>query len=32
MHDGAEKEIYQRARELPNSTHDEATLWGYLKD
>ena len=32
MHAGAEKEIYQRARELRNrSTHAEDILWGYLK-
>ncbi len=32
MHDGAEKEIYQRARELrTRSTHAEDTLWGYSK-
>jgi cyclase len=32
MHAGAEKAIYQRARELRNrSTHAEDILWGYLK-
>ena len=32
MHAGAEREIYQRARELRNrSTPAEDMLWGYLK-
>lgn len=32
LHAGAQKPIYQRARELRNnSTHAEDVLWGYLK-
>lgn len=32
MHGGAEREIYQRARDLRNrSTPAEEVLWGYLK-
>lgn len=32
MHGGAQKPLFQRARELRNkSTHAEEVLWGYLK-
>ena len=32
MHGGAQKPLFQRARELRNnSTHAEELLWGYLK-
>jgi cyclase len=32
MHNGANKPLYQRARELRiNATHSENVLWGYLK-